>query len=274
VTSRVTRLGSEEDPPRRSLLVRAGILLFWLAIPLITVGFLAVREVLRAREASRLLDGRLDDARTDLAEAREALGRLDALEQETARVVQDAAPLSKQLPCEMDLDGLLADVRARVEPLGAVVRSELGYIAKKDFYREAAIPVVLPPGSAGDGGLRAALEGSERRLSVLPFGEDPRARAIVAYQWRCAGEAGEAQPQPPVPGREAIDWPFDRQLVRQELELSRLHDEMRSVDAGRRALAALEQARRDAEMRAAVVRDLEAREAAAAPGVRATARGS
>lgn len=225
-SDRIQRLGSDEGAPPRSRLRRVAVVAAWLLAPILGFGFLAVRSALWAEKVEAVLDARIVTLREEIASARDAEERLPEIAASLAGHAAERDELDRRLPCEMDLETLLPDVKARMEPLGVQVRTELGFVRRNEAYTEAAIPIVLP-GAEIEAPVRAALAGSERLLALSPYTEHELARLVIAFQWPDCPR--EAPPLPahrqPISRRNRLDWPFDRGIVQRELALEGLRAE-------------------------------------------------
>ena len=221
---RRTDLRMDEAPSRWRVAAFAGAALLFFAL---AFGFLAVRDSIRASAVVEALDDRAASIRQEIADAREVSLRQDEVLSEIAALEAELDALHRAVPCDLGLPALLPDIRARLEPLGVQVRTDLGFKQRQELLELARVPIVLPPRDGAEAEVRSALSGTGRLLRIEPYGTAPDTRVIVAH----AVASCDAEPAEPPGHREVIAWrsglrwPFDRTIVQREKEIEALRTE-------------------------------------------------
>lgn len=260
---RRSALREDEPPPRWRLAVVVGA---WLLVAVLAFGFLAARAAWRAASVEEALDDRAATLRQEIADARDAGRRKEDLRSELASLQAELAELRRLVPCEMEIDALVPELRARLEPLGVQVRSDMGFKQRRELIEEARIPIVLPARASAEDEARRALQGVTRLLRIQPYGTDGDARVVVAY----AGPRCETRPpappahREPIPERDGLRWPFDRGVVAKEKELEALRSERDAVD-GLDELLRRDRARWDIRALRGVIAEIRASQGVVAP---------
>ena len=207
---------------------RLAVVALCLGSPLVALGLFAALEGRQAAPVVAKLDHRIQSLRREVAEGTEADQRRDELSSDIRRLEMERTRALRVLPCEKDLPALEEDLRARLEPLGVVVRAAPTRVRKKEFYDEACVPIELPARDAVETEVIAALRSSERLIQLGLMSENPPAPCIVAFVWRCdRNDPWLSSYDEPIPGRELITWPFARAVETREDEVRRLRAERR-----------------------------------------------